>query len=57
MTKTYQVSYYLDDMYHKYLVDAENEYEAIRKSVGRLPQTSQEIMHDFKIECYHEKWN
>lgn len=53
--KTYQVSYYLGEMYHKYLVDAENEYEAIRKSVGRLPQTSKEIIHDFKIERYYQK--
>lgn len=53
--KTYRVKYYLKDMLHTYLVDAENEAEAISKVIKGL--YSPEIMHDFSIERYFEEWN
>lgn len=51
-TAKYQVKYYLDKCSHDYLVEAKNEYEAIRDVVDRLPEGSREIMHDFKINRY-----
>lgn len=53
----YKVSYYLGDMYHTYILTAENEAQAILKAVNRLPDGSKAILHDFKIERYIQKWN
>lgn len=55
--KDYQVSYMLGDMYHMYVLTAENEAQAILKAVNRLPDGSKERLHDFKIERYFQKWN
>lgn len=54
--KEYEVSYYLHDMYHSYIVDADNEAEAITKALSRLNSRSKEIMHDFKVERYYRPW-
>lgn len=55
--KEYKVSYMLGDMYHSYIEAAENEAKAIQKVLNRLPDECKEIMHDFKIERYFQKWN
>ena len=55
--KDYNVSYMLGDMYHSYIITAENEAQAILRTVNRLPDGSKEILHDFKIERYIQKWN
>lgn len=55
--KEYKVSYMLGDMYHSYIETAENEARAIQKVLNRLPDGSKEIMHEFKIERYFQKWN
>lgn len=55
--KDYKVSYMLGDMYHTYILTAENEAQAILKAVNRLPDGSKERLHDFKIERYIQKWN
>jgi hypothetical protein len=54
---TYQISYYLGDMYHVYLMDANNEAEAITKALNRIQDRSKVILHDFKIERYYPEWN
>lgn len=53
--KNYYVSYYLDKMYHNYIVEAENEVAAIQKVLRGL--YSPEIFHDFKIERCYPEWN
>lgn len=55
--KEYKVSYYLGNMLHTYIEDAENECEAIEKATKRIPKTSKDIFHDFKIERYYQPWN
>ena len=54
---TYRISYYLGDMHHTYLMDANNEAEAIIKALNRMPDRSKAILHDFKIERYFSDWN
>ena len=54
---TYQISYYLGDMYHIYLMDANNEAEAITKALKTIQDGSKAILHDFKIERYFSDWN
>lgn len=48
--KTYSVEYYLIDMLHSKLIDAENESDCILNVIKSLPYP--EIMHDFKIKIY-----
>lgn len=55
--KTYRVSYYLGNMLHSYLIDAEHENEAIQKALTGVPSTSRHLFHDFKIERYFQEWN
>jgi len=55
--KDYRISYYLDDMYHTYIVTQPNEATAIMKAIQFIPEGSREILHDFKIERYYEDWN
>ena len=55
--KEFRISYYLGDFFHSYIIEAENEHHAISKSMDHIPTTSQNIMHDFKIEKYVEEWN
>ena len=54
--KEYSVSYYLDNMYHTYLVDAHHEAEAYEKVLKGIPDECKPIMHDLKIERYYRKW-
>ena len=54
--KEYKVSYYLGDMYHTYLIDADNEYEAATKALHSIVETSRDIFHDFRIERYYRPW-
>ena len=53
--KEYKVSYYLGDMLHTYIVTAECEEKAMLEVINKLYYP--EIMHDFKIEKYTQKWN
>ena len=55
--KTYQISYYLGDMYHVYLIDAHNEAEAITKVLDMMQDRSKAILHDFEIERHYPDWN
>ena len=52
----YRVSYYLDNFYHTYLIDAENECSAIELAIRAIPDTSKPVLHDFKIERYIQAW-
>lgn len=54
--REYLVSYYLNDMLHSWIVEADNEAEAILKALKSLNDRSKEIMHDFKIERYYRPW-
>ena len=54
--KEYSVSYYLNDMYHTYLVDAHYEAEAYEKVLKMIPDACKPIMHDLKIVRYYRKW-
>lgn len=51
----YQITYYLDNMIHQYVVEAENEASAIEKVMRLLK--SKELFHGFKIERYYQDWN
>lgn len=53
--KTFQVSYKLAGAFLRYLIDANNEFEAIQKVLSSVYCES--IFHDFKIERYREEWN
>lgn len=55
--KEYRISYKLDNMLHSRIVTAENEYRAILDCLHKMPDTSSNIMHDFKIERYIQEWN
>lgn len=55
--KTYQISFYLGDMYHIYLMDANNEAEAITEVLNMIPDRSKTILHGFKIERHYPDWN
>lgn len=54
--KEYRVRYYLSDMYHTYIITAENEYKAIKKALS-IPEECKELLHDFKIDRYYQPWN
>jgi len=53
--KDYQVSYYLGDMYHAYVINARNEDEVVKKVMTR--QYYPELLHDLKVERYYQEWN
>lgn len=53
----YSVRYYIGSMYHAHIETAENEYAAIEKVLRRIPDTSRELLHDFKIERHMAQWN
>lgn len=55
--KTFQVSYYLSDMYHCYCIEAENEAQAIQRVLNGMCEAVKEIMHDFKIKRHSSEWN
>ena len=53
--KEYRVSYYLGNMYHEYIIDAESEDRAKEKVVSRsyYPESIREL----KAERYYPEWN
>ena len=53
----YRVSYYLGDMYHSYIVDAENEYEATMRVLRTIPEGSQKIFRELKVYRASREWN
>lgn len=55
--KDYQVKYYLGDMLHTYVIEAKSEYEAYQKVLKRIPETSQHLFRELKIERYYSDWN
>lgn len=55
--KDYAVSYYLNNLYHTYIVEAENEAQAIKEVLDRMPDTSKPLFHDFKIKQSETVWN
>lgn len=55
--KDWQVSYCLGNMFHAYVIEAENYFEALQKVLNRIPQTSQDIFNDLKVEECYSKWN
>ena len=52
--KEWQVSFYLNDMLHQYVIDADNEADAYAKVLNSL--VKKEIMHDLRIERYQRPW-
>lgn len=54
--RDYVVSYWLDDFYHTFTIEAENEVQAMKEVVDRIPDTSMSIFHDFKIERAKTVW-
>ena len=52
----YLVSYYLGNMYHSYLVDADNEAEAFLKVLNGLNENGKKILHNLKVERHYRKW-
>lgn len=54
--KEYQVSYELGSMFHKYVIVAENEAQAISKVINSMYDGSKELMKNFKICLYTPEW-
>lgn len=52
----YYVAYYLGDFFYCYTVEAENECKAIESVMARIPETSQSLFHDFRIERRVDQW-
>lgn len=50
----WQVSFYLNDMLHQYVIDADNEADAYIKVVKCL--VNKKIMHGLKVERYQRPW-
>lgn len=55
--KDWQVSYYLDDMFHCYVIEAENEYDATLKLLNSIPKGSQKLFRDLKVARKKVDWN
>lgn len=53
--KDYQVSYYLGNMYHAYIISARNEDEVTKKVMKR--QYYPELLHNLIIKRYFQEWN
>lgn len=53
----WQVSYYLYNMYHSYVIEAKNYFEAHKKVLDSIPKTSQNIFRCLKIERHYLDWN
>lgn len=53
----YQVSYFLWNFYHAFIITAENEKAAEKRVLGTIPETSKPGLHDLKIERYVQSWN
>ena len=53
----FKVSYKLGNMYHTYLIIAQNQKEAEQKALKSIPETSKTILHNFKVERYYRAWN
>ncbi len=54
--KEYSVKYYLGNMLHTYIVEANNECEAIEKVLKSIPETSKKHFHDISIERHFVEW-
>lgn len=55
--KEYQVSYCIGNMYHAYLIDAENEAAAYEKVLRTMPPASKAALHDLRIKRHFAEWN
>ena len=55
--KDWQVSYYLDDMFHCYVIEAENEYDATLKLLNSIPKGSHKLFRDLKVARKKVDWN
>lgn len=53
----WQVSYYLGDMFHCYVIEAENEYDATLKLLKSIPEGSQKIFRDLIVAKRKQEWN
>ncbi len=54
--KNWQVTYYLDNFYHAFVIEAEHEAQAYEKVLRDIPETSKPVLHDLKIERCYPKW-
>ena len=52
--KEYQVSFYINDMYHCYIIDAENESHAKRRVLKESPYP--ELITNLTAERYYPEW-
>lgn len=56
--KEYRVSYYVGDMFHKYVVEAESEFDVLKNLVSKFEQLStKSLLNTIKIERYYQDWN
>ena len=55
--KDWQVSYYLGDMFHCYVIEAENEYDVTLKLLNSIPKGSQKIFRDLIVAIRKEECN
>ncbi len=55
--KDWQVSYYLGEMFHCYVIEAENEYDATMKCLKSIPEGSKKYFRDLIVAIRKEEWN
>ena len=54
--KDWQVSYYLGEMFHCYVIEAENEYDATMKCLKSIPEGSRKHFRDLIVAIRKEEW-
>ena len=58
--KDWQVSYYLGDMFHCCVIEADNEYDAtlkLLKLLNSIPEGSRKLFRDLKVTRKKVDWN
>lgn len=55
--KDWQVKFYLVDMYHSYIIQAKNEFEAYMTVLNRFSNRAQELLRDLSITRHYQEWN
>lgn len=55
--KDWQVSYYLGEFFHCYVIEAEDEYDATMKCLKSISEGSRKYFRDLIVAIRKEEWN
>ena len=53
----WKVRYFVGNMLHSYVLDAETQLDAIMKAINRIPEGSRCFVSDFSVERNYKEWN